>query len=101
MYWPSSLVYVSMYYTLHDNLTVTDSRNTFRFFFVVFAIIFVWELVPSYMFFWIGSISILCLISPYSKIMNILGSAHRGMGLGFLTFDWNAVAFLGPLYTPW
>src|ERR1700722_10127015 len=101
MYWPSSLVYVSMFYALHDNLSSSGSRNKFRFFFIAFAIIFVWQIVPSYLFFWVGSISILCLIGPYSKIMNLLGSAQSGMGLLYFTFDWNAISSVGPLYTPW
>ncbi|RIA90001.1 oligopeptide transporter OPT family [Glomus cerebriforme] len=72
MIWPSSLVYVTMYNTLHGNMS--DSR----------------------------SMAILCLFAPYSKTINLVGSARNGMGVLVFSSDWIAIiSNLNPLYVPW
>ncbi len=90
-----------MYNTLHGN--VPESKEKFRFFLIAFSIAFVWEFVPQYMFPWLTSMAVLCLISPFSKTMKRLGSGYHGSGILNFSLDWNAIGLgpFGPLYTPW
>ncbi|RIA91014.1 OPT oligopeptide transporter protein [Glomus cerebriforme] len=99
MIWPANLVLASTYNTLHGNLSETQDK--LRLFAIAFSILFVWQFVPQYMFTWLTSIALLCLIAPYSKTMKRLGSGYHGVGLLNFTLDWNSIAQPGPFYTPW
>ncbi|RIB16524.1 OPT family small oligopeptide transporter [Gigaspora rosea] len=99
MIWPQALVFATLYNTLHGNTTETKDRV--RFFYIAFISIFVWQFVPQYIFPWLSSAAILCLIAPNSDIIKTLGSAYRGAGILTFSFDWNAIGSMNPLYTPW
>ncbi|CAG8567234.1 12233_t:CDS:10 [Dentiscutata erythropus] len=99
MIWPSNLVYASMYNTLHGN--VSETRDKIKFFAIAFTAMFVWQFVPQYMFTWLTSMALLCLIAPSSKIIKQLGSGYHGVGILNFSLDWNSIGQLGPLYTPW
>ncbi|KAF0420508.1 opt family small oligopeptide transporter [Gigaspora margarita] len=99
MIWPRSLVFVAMYNTLHRNNT--EAEDKIRFFYIAFILIFIWQFIPQYMFPWLVSAAILCLISPNNNVVKTLGSAYRGAGLLVFSFDWNAIGTIDPLYTPW
>ncbi|CAG8657400.1 6347_t:CDS:10, partial [Gigaspora rosea] len=99
MIWPQALVFSTLYNTLHGNTTETKDRV--RFFYIAFISIFVWQFVPQYIFPWLSSAAILCLIAPNSDIIKTLGSAYRGAGILTFSFDWNAIGSMNPLYTPW
>jgi hypothetical protein len=99
MIWPSNLVIASMYNTLHGNMS--ETRDKLRIFVIAFLIMFVWQFVPQYMFTWLTSMALLCLIAPYSRTMKILGSGYHGVGILNFSLDWNAIGQAGPLYTPW
>ncbi|CAB4424935.1 unnamed protein product [Rhizophagus irregularis] len=99
MIWPSNLVIASVYNTLHGSKS--EARDRLRIFVIAFLIMFVWQFVPQYMFTWLTSMAILCIIAPYSRIMKILGSGYHGVGILNFTLDWNAIGQPGPLYTPW
>ncbi|CAG8719018.1 45677_t:CDS:2 [Gigaspora margarita] len=99
MIWPRSLVFVAMYNTLHRNNT--EAEDKIRFFYIAFILIFIWQFIPQYMFPWLASAAILCLISPNNNVVKTLGSAFRGAGLLVFSFDWNAIGTIDPLYTPW
>ncbi|CAB4441584.1 unnamed protein product [Rhizophagus irregularis] len=99
MIWPSNLVIASVYNTLHGSKS--EARDRLRIFVIAFLIMFVWQFVPQYMFTWLTSMAILCIIAPYSRIMKILGSGYHGVGTLNFTLDWNAIGQPGPLYTPW
>ncbi|CAG8816053.1 7301_t:CDS:2, partial [Gigaspora rosea] len=99
MIWPQALVFSTLYNTLHGNST--ETRDRVRFFYIAFIVIFVWQFVPQYIFPWLSSAAILCLMAPNSNIVKTLGSAYRGAGILTFSFDWNAIGSINPLYTPW
>ncbi|KAG9294530.1 hypothetical protein G9A89_008641 [Geosiphon pyriformis] len=99
MIWPSNLVFASMYSTLHGN--AEETREKLRFFMIAFSFIFVWQFVPQYMFTWLTSMAVLCLLSPANSTMKKLGSGYHGVGILDFTLDWNAIGQSGPLFTPW
>ncbi|PKK77193.1 OPT superfamily oligopeptide transporter [Rhizophagus irregularis] len=99
MIWPSNLVIASVYNTLHGSKS--EARDRRWIFVIAFLIMFVWQFVPQYMFTWLTSMAILCIIAPYSRIMKILGSGYHGVGILNFALDWNAIGQPRPLYTPW
>ncbi|CAG8600044.1 9952_t:CDS:10, partial [Gigaspora rosea] len=99
MIWPQALVFSTLYNTLHGNST--ETRDRIRFFYIAFISIFAWQFVPQYIFPWLSSAAILCLMAPNSNIVKTLGSAYRGAGVLNFSFDWNAIGSMNPLYTPW
>ncbi|RIB06054.1 OPT oligopeptide transporter protein [Gigaspora rosea] len=99
MIWPQALVFSTLYNTLHGNST--ETRDRIRFFYIAFIAIFVWQFVPQYIFPWLSSAAILCLMAPNSNIVKTLGSTHSGAGILAFSFDWNAIGSINPLYTPW
>ncbi|CAG8595949.1 10242_t:CDS:10, partial [Scutellospora calospora] len=99
MIWPQSLVYVAMYNSLHGNIAETNKK--IRFFYIAFASMFIWQFIPSYLFLWLSSIAVLCLVFPSNDIAKLLGSGTRGLGIMNFSLDWNAIGLVSPLITPW
>ncbi|PIN03157.1 Sexual differentiation process protein ISP4 [Handroanthus impetiginosus] len=100
MWWPSSLVQVSLFRALHEKDSRKNSRA--RFFLIALVCSFSWYLIPGYLFPLLSSLSILCLAFPKSVTAHQIGSGLRGLGIFTFTFDWSVVAsYLGsPLVTP-
>ncbi|KAF5730459.1 oligopeptide transporter 1-like [Tripterygium wilfordii] len=102
MWWPSNMVQVSLFRTLHEK----DKRpkgglTRLQFFLMVFICSFAYYIVPGYLFPSISFVSFVCLIWKDSITAQQIGSARNGMGLGSFGLDWSTVAFLGsPLATP-
>lgn len=99
MIWPVNLVYSTLFSSFHNSMPA--ARQKLRYYAIVFVIVFIWQFVPVYMFNLLTSIALLCLISPYSKVMNRLGSGYHGSGILNFSLDWNAIGQFGPLFTPW
>ncbi|KAF0512121.1 opt family small oligopeptide transporter [Gigaspora margarita] len=99
MIWPKSLVFAAMFNTLHGNISETNDKV--RFFYIAFISMFVWQFIPEYMFPWLASAAILCLIAPNNNTVKILGSAYKGAGILDFSLDWNAIGQVFPLFTPW
>ncbi|KAG6475641.1 oligopeptide transporter 4-like [Zingiber officinale] len=103
MWWPSTLVQVSLFRALHEK-DAKGCRSISRAKFFVIALIssFSWYLIPGYFFPMITSISWLCWCFPHSVTAQQIASGMSGLGIGAVTFDWSTVAsFLGsPLVTP-
>ncbi|CAG8758232.1 9793_t:CDS:10 [Dentiscutata erythropus] len=99
MIWPKSLVYAAMYNTLHGNTSQTNHK--FKFFAIAFISMFVWQFVPEYIFPWLASAAILCLIAPNNTTIKTLGSSYRGAGILNFSLDWNAIGQVFPMFTPW
>ncbi|XP_010520694.1 PREDICTED: oligopeptide transporter 4 [Tarenaya hassleriana] len=100
MWWPSTLVQVSLFRALHEK---DEQRMTRAKFFVIALICsFAWYLVPGYLFSTLTSISWICWVFPKSVTAQQLGSGMRGLGLGAITLDWTAVAsfLFSPLISP-
>ncbi|KAJ9116430.1 hypothetical protein QFC22_004872 [Naganishia vaughanmartiniae] len=100
MYWPSTLVTVQLFTTLHD----TQSRMTqkrLRIFLIVGGICFVYQFFPSVFFPTLTSIATLCYVNNNSWLLRTLGSGYNGLGMFNFSLDWSTIGSNGPLYTPW
>ena len=102
MLWPINLPVTSLLESLHRDKHETKAK--LRIFYIVFAVIFVWEVIPEYMFTVLEGVSIFCLANQNSLVFtNLFGGASGNEGLGFLSvsFDWQYIASLGsPLWMP-
>ncbi|KAL3515453.1 hypothetical protein ACH5RR_022355 [Cinchona calisaya] len=100
MWWPSTLVQVSLFRALHEK---EEQRMTRAKFFVIALICsFSWYLVPGYLFSTLTSISWVCWVFSKSVTAQQIGSGMSGLGIGALTLDWSAVAsfLFSPLISP-
>ncbi|XP_047947729.1 oligopeptide transporter 4-like isoform X2 [Salvia hispanica] len=100
MWWPGTLVQVSLFRALHEKDEARMSRA--KFFLIVMICSFSWYLFPGYLFPTLTSISWMCWAFSKSVTAQQIGSGMRGLGLGAITLDWTAIAsFLGsPLVSP-
>ncbi|KAK7368873.1 hypothetical protein VNO80_10905 [Phaseolus coccineus] len=100
MWWPSSLVQVSLFRAMHEKDDGRFSRA--KFFFIALVCSFIWYVVPGYFFSTLTNISWVCWIFSKSVTAQQLGSGMNGLGLGALTLDWSAVAsfLFSPLISP-
>ncbi|WFD34105.1 hypothetical protein MCUN1_000937 [Malassezia cuniculi] len=99
MIYPSSLVTVSLFNTLHGQDAVL-SASRMRFFAFFFVAIFIYQFLPSAILPTLSSIAILCLVYP-SRISRMFGSGYRGFGIANISLDWNVLGASGPLFQPW
>ncbi|XP_076949756.1 oligopeptide transporter 2-like [Bidens hawaiensis] len=101
MWWPSSLVQVSLFRALHEK-DASAGMSRAKFFVIALACSFLWYIVPGYLFPTLSNFSILCLIFSKSITAQQIGSGMKGLGLLTFTLDWSVIAsFLGsPLVTP-
>jgi OPT family oligopeptide transporter len=101
MIWPVSLPTISLLKTFNTNADEAKWRT--RFFFIIFGAIFVYEIIPQYMFPMLGGVSIICLAknnSPWvQRLFGGLGT-NEGMGMFQLSFDWNLLSSYTPLVIP-
>ncbi|GAA5979168.1 hypothetical protein JCM5350_007089 [Sporobolomyces pararoseus] len=102
MLWPSQLVTVSLYNTLHgkDEEDVKETKQRMKFFSYSFCSIFGWQFIPSVVFPTLTSIAVLCLINNQSWVMRTLGSGYQGFGVLDFSLDWSVIGGTGALYTP-
>ncbi|GLU08959.1 hypothetical protein SLE2022_258400 [Rubroshorea leprosula] len=103
MWWPGTLVQVSLFRALHEKEESEKKQMTrAKFFLIVLVCSFSWYLLPGYLFTTLTSISWVCWIFSKSVTAQQLGSGLRGLGLGALTLDWSAVSsfLFSPLISP-
>ncbi|KAJ0970853.1 hypothetical protein J5N97_018812 [Dioscorea zingiberensis] len=100
MWWPSTLVQVSLFRALHEKEERRMSRA--KFFVIAFICSFTWYVVPGYLFTTLTSISWVCWAFSKSVTAQQLGSGNRGLGLGAFTLDWTSIAsfLFSPLVSP-
>uniref|UniRef100_A0A7N0UXN5 Oligopeptide transporter 4 n=1 Tax=Kalanchoe fedtschenkoi TaxID=63787 RepID=A0A7N0UXN5_KALFE len=100
MWWPSSLVQVSLFSALHKKDNQRMSRA--KFFVIALICSFAWSFVPQYLMPALTYFSWICWAFPNSVTAHQLGSGLRGLGYAAFTLDWSVVAsYLGsPLTTP-
>ncbi|KAL5790221.1 hypothetical protein ACOSQ2_005109 [Xanthoceras sorbifolium] len=100
MWWPSTLVQVSLFRALHEKDDQPMSRT--KFFVIALICSFLWYLVPGYLIPSLSSISWICWVFSKSVTAQQIGSGMRGLGLGALTVDWTVVAsfLFSPLISP-
>ncbi|KAJ0025334.1 hypothetical protein Pint_08531 [Pistacia integerrima] len=100
MWWPSSLVQVSLFRALHE---IDDNRmSRGKFFLIALTCSFCWYAIPGYIFPTLSTISWVCWVFPNSTLAQQLGSGMHGLGLGAFSLDWSVMdSYLGsPLITP-
>ncbi|XP_057973518.1 oligopeptide transporter 4-like [Malania oleifera] len=104
MWWPGTLVQVSLFRALHekDDRKVEKRLSRGKFFLIALICSFSWYVFPGYLFPTLSTISFICLAFPKSVTAQQIGSGMEGLGIASFTFDWSVVAsFLGsPLITP-
>ncbi|XP_062009588.1 oligopeptide transporter 4-like [Rosa rugosa] len=103
MWWPSTLVQVSLFRALHEKEEKGDQRiSRAKFFLIALVCSFTWYAFPGYLFTTLTSISWVCWIFSKSVTAQQIGSGMRGLGVGAITLDWTAVAsfLFSPLICP-
>lgn len=115
MWWPSTLVQISLFRTLHEKEDMNNSENEettnvvkrktmsrSKFFVIALSCSFIWYLVPGYLFQTLASISWVCWAFPKSVTAHQIGSGLNGLGVGAFTLDWSTVAsfLFSPLICP-
>ncbi|KAK4560010.1 hypothetical protein RGQ29_008986 [Quercus rubra] len=100
MWWPSSLVQVSLFRAMHEKDNSRMSRG--KFFLIALICSFSWYLIPGYLFPLLSTISWVCWTFPKSLTAHQIGSGMQGLGLGSFSLDWSVIAsYLGsPLISP-
>ncbi|KAF2323885.1 hypothetical protein GH714_003695 [Hevea brasiliensis] len=100
MWWPISLVQVSLFRALHEKDSNRMSRG--KFFLIALICSFSWYSFPGYLFPTLSTISWVCWVFPKSVTAQQIGSGMKGLGLGAFAIDWSVIAsYLGsPLITP-
>ncbi|KAI3842288.1 hypothetical protein MKW98_026078 [Papaver atlanticum] len=103
MWWPSNLVQVNLFVALHEKEKREKGRLTrTQFFLIVLMSNFAYYIFPGYLFPHLTSLSWVCWVFPKSVLAHQLGSGMSGIGLGAISLDWLATAYLSsPLASPW
>ncbi|KAJ6833926.1 oligopeptide transporter 4 [Iris pallida] len=101
MWWPSTLVQVSLFRALHEKDQGCRMSRA-KFFVIALVCSFSWYVVPGYLFPTLTSVSWVCWAFPRSVTAQQLGSGMKGLGLGAFTLDWSAVSsfLFSPLISP-
>lgn len=103
MIWPGALVSCALLNTLHKNWGRREKRHISRerFFLYVFLAGVAWYFLPGYLFTALSVFNWVCWIAPTNPTVNALFGYSTGLGMGFLTFDWSMISWVGsPLVTP-
>ncbi|KAJ6776061.1 ISP4 LIKE PROTEIN [Salix koriyanagi] len=103
MWWPSTLIQVSLFRALHEKeKRKKGERTRLQFFAMVFVASFAYYIVPGHFFPSLSALSFVCWIWKRSITAQQIGSGLNGLGIGSFGLDWATVAsFLGtPLAYP-
>ncbi|KAL8153905.1 hypothetical protein V2J09_011665 [Rumex salicifolius] len=110
MWWPSSLVQVSLFGAMHGDYdkkkeTTKKGDKTLsrgQFFIIAIVCSFAWYIIPGYLMNILQSMAWICWAFPNSVLAHQVGSGMSGLGLFTFGFDWEIIAgFNGsPLATP-
>jgi OPT family small oligopeptide transporter len=105
--YPHVVPTVQLFDAMHRGQGIFLQKKRVRFFWGVFAAIFVWEWFPEYIAPTLTGISIFCLADRKSAwVTRIFGGAagNEGLGLFSICLDWNYVgsggSAIGSLFTP-
>ncbi|KAJ8581552.1 OPT superfamily oligopeptide transporter [Rhizopogon salebrosus TDB-379] len=93
MLYPGVLPLLSMFDALYEGGMA--ARKKLRVFYIVFAMIFVWELFPEWIFPLLTGFSIICLAAPNNAaVSRVFGGTNGNEGLGLLSigFDWQYIS---------
>ncbi|THH31057.1 hypothetical protein EUX98_g3142 [Antrodiella citrinella] len=99
-FWPANISTANLFQALHYDNQMTSKRV--RLFWIVFSCLFVWEIIPQWIFPLLTGVSIFCLANNTSPVFrNVFGGASNNEGMGLLSwcFDWNLIGSAW-LYNP-
>ncbi|MCO5596992.1 hypothetical protein L7F22_051064 [Adiantum nelumboides] len=101
MWWPSTLVQVSLFRTLHEKES-SKGLSRSQFFLIFMIVSFAYYALPGYLFSTLTYFSWVCWIFPKSVLAQQIGSGLRGLGVGTFSFDWAGISayLLSPLVYP-
>ncbi|EKM55312.1 uncharacterized protein PHACADRAFT_255841 [Phanerochaete carnosa HHB-10118-sp] len=91
-FWPANMSVANVFQALHYDNQMTSKRV--RVFWMVFAVLFWWEIIPQWIFPLLTGVSIFCLANNSSAVFrNVFGGASNNEGMGLLSwcFDWNLI----------
>ncbi|KAH9931204.1 OPT oligopeptide transporter [Amylocystis lapponica] len=91
-FWPANIYIANLFQALHYDRQMTSKRV--RLFWTAFIALFVWEIVPEWIFPILTGFSIFCLADNSSSVFrNVFGGASNNEGMGLLAwcFDWNLI----------
>ncbi|KAI0063813.1 OPT superfamily oligopeptide transporter, partial [Artomyces pyxidatus] len=92
-WWPTIITSANVFQALHYDRALASKRV--KMFWVVFAVVGIWEVVPQYIFPVLTGFSIFCLIDngKHDWMRNVFGGASNNEGTGLLAacFDWNYI----------
>ncbi|CAK9222815.1 unnamed protein product [Sphagnum troendelagicum] len=121
MWWPHTLVQVSLFRTMHEkeeNIVAKSGLNNcsnskgsssssssfsrIQFFCICLVASFAYYLLPGYFFSSLSTVSVVCFVWPHSVTAQQIGSGLNGLGIGSFALDWATVSsFRGsPLAVP-
>ncbi|KAG0226051.1 hypothetical protein BGW42_003940 [Actinomortierella wolfii] len=92
MVWPSTLVNVSLYNTLHEHKVLTRWFTRMQLFWYAFFAVFVYQWLPRFFAPVLTSMALLCWINPNSNVLRKLGSGYTGLGIGCISLDWSIIS---------
>ncbi|KZS98527.1 OPT oligopeptide transporter [Sistotremastrum niveocremeum HHB9708] len=93
MLYPGVLPLISMFDAFYQ--PGNNNKKKLKFFWIVFACIFVWEMFPEWIFPLLTGFSILCLADQNNaSFTRIFGGSNGNEGLGLFSvcFDWNYIS---------
>ncbi|XP_059448526.1 oligopeptide transporter 4-like [Corylus avellana] len=101
MWWPGTLVQVSLFRALHER-EKEQRMSRAKFFLIAVICSFSWYLFPGYLFTTLTNISWVCWVFSKSVTAQQIGSGMRGLEVGAVTLDWAAVSsfLFSPLIGP-
>lgn len=102
MLYPQNLIYVNLFDVLHRSKGEMLQGKRFRFFWIMTAVIFVYEWFPEWIAPLLGSFNIVCLCARNSNwVSYIFGGAEGNEGMGLMGFglDWANITS-APFYQP-
>ncbi|KAJ3499348.1 hypothetical protein NLG97_g394 [Lecanicillium saksenae] len=104
--WPNILPTVA----LNRALLVGERRESihgwtisrYKFFFIVFGVMFVYFWIPDYLFTALSTFAWMCWIAPNNFKVNLITGSQDGLGFNPIpTFDWNVMQYaVAPLTSP-
>ena len=121
-WWPVNLVTSNLLHTFHSNSMMTSgiSKDRMNMFKWVLLMAFIFHFLPGFFMPVLQSVAVVCLsyggavgdlgnisifpssLSPVDPrpFLSQLGSGLNGGGIGSISFSWESIGSLAPLYTP-
>ncbi|WOK95239.1 oligopeptide transporter 5-like [Canna indica] len=104
MWWPGSLIQVSLFSRAlnEEEKRPKGGVSRFQFFLIVLICSFAYYIIPNFFFPAISYLSFICWIWKKSIVAQQIGSGSKGMGVGSIGIDWAVVtSWLGsPMAAP-